>query len=235
MRTRALPSSLLLLCLPSCAGTGSAPDPAAPGPATFQGCRDLVQAPPSQWHERLPIVLALGAPAAPALVEAIAAEPTAPGAQAAVAALGQLGGDGTSTFLRQLLADRSELATEAALALGALGDQDARAPLLAAANDRLADPTLRAACAASLLRLGVRAEIAPLVRAILLAGTPPGQPAQQALGLPDRPRWAHERYLIQRALRDVRGDDFGLDTDAPWPALEATAAQVDAFLTGQQG
>jgi hypothetical protein len=227
----------LLLFAAACTTTdaGAGPD-AAPPPAPIAVralCRELLRAPPSSWAQQLPPVLALGAPAATALVEELRADPRAVGAQAAVAALGQIGGDDVASYLCEQVRDRSDLATEAALSLGTRGDRAARELLQATADDRLTDATLRAACAASLLRLGVREPIARLVRGIVLAGTPTGQELQRELGLPDKPRWAYERYLLQRAFRQTRGDDFGLDTDSPWPDLAAVAERIDQFLSAR--
>jgi hypothetical protein len=205
------------------------------GNATAQAqlaAADLLAAAPADWALRLPPVLAAGARAVPWLATQILAGPEQPGAQPAVAALGRIGDPAAVPCLRSLLQDRGELATEAALALGELGARDAIAPLRAVAGDRLADPTLRAASAAALLRLGDRAAVEPLVRGILLADTPAGRELQQRLGLPEKARWALERWLIQQALRATAHTDFGLDTDATWPRLLEVADQVSKHLLG---
>jgi hypothetical protein len=225
-----LPLALAAACAGTVADPPGPPLPAPPVSSPQVVCRELLQASPDGWAQRLPPVLVLGAPAATALVELLRADPQAPGAQAAVAALGRIGGDDAAAFLREQLAQRTELAAEAALSLGTRADAAATDALQATADDRLADATLRATCAASLLRLGVRQPVARLVRGVVLAGTPAGRDLQRELGLADKPRWAHERYLIQHALRQVHGDDFGLDADAPWPALVAAADRIDLFL-----
>lgn len=193
-------------------------------------CRELVSSEPKDFVVRLEAVLALGPKAARPLAAALRQRPEAEGAEAALAALGRLGGDDARQLLSELVADREPHAASAALALGECADDLAKATLLEAASDRLADPTLRAAACASLLRLGTRGEVRQLVRAILLAGTPHGRALEAEVGLPRRPRWAYERYLLQRALGDAAGQDFGLDTDAPWDALLACADRVDAWI-----
>lgn len=175
-------------------------------------------------------VLDLGRPAVPSLVAALEAEPTGAGVEAAIAVLGRLGGDDARTWLLDALAARDGVEAFAALALGDCGTQDDRPALLVAATDRLADPQLRAAATASLLRLGCRRDVRSLVRGLLLAGTPAGRELERELGLPHRPRWAYERHLLQLALRDSAGTDFGLDTDAPWSELSRVADAVDRWL-----
>ncbi len=217
-----------LLLLAACA---SAPD--QPTATASEACRALVAAAPAEWPERLPAVLALGRAAAPDLIAALQAEPGGDGGQAAVATLGRLGDPRSRPFLLELHRDRGPLATEATLALAALPADDdpvLRELLAATAADRLADPTLRTASACALVALGQRRLAAPIWRAVLLAGTPIGLPLQRELGLPDRPRWALERYLIQRQLLRTAGTDFGLDTDAPWPDLERVTERVTRWL-----
>ncbi len=209
----------------------SAPSLVEPAPAAaMSACAELLQAEPADWSRCLPAVLRLGPAGAPALADALRRQPDAPGAQAATAVLGQLGGPAAHDTLVELLRGPIELATEAALALGAHAQAGDRALLLELANDRLRDPTLRAACVHSLLRLGSRAELRPLVRAFVLADTPAGRVAQQQVGLPAKSRWAHERYLISSALRHTAGAVLAFDTDASWPQLEAAAARIDAWL-----
>lgn len=193
-------------------------------------CRALVAAQPCDFAKSIADVMALGTEAAVPLAAALRAQPDAPGAEAALATLGRLGGSDARVLLTETVVDRAPQAAAAALALGDCADAGSAPPLLDAASDRLADPTLRAAACASLLRMGVRAEVRGLVRGILLAGTPHGRELERELGLPRRPRWAYERYLLQQALRDAAGEDFGLDTDAPWAALLACADRVDVWL-----
>ena len=45
---------------------------------------------------------------------------------------------------------------------------------------------------------------------------------------------AYERYLVQVALRQAAGTDFGLDTDASWPQLQQCADKVSAWLEEQR-
>lgn len=178
-------------------------------------------------------VLDLGPDAAPDLVDALRAEPDGPGVEAAVAVLGHLGGQPARDHLRATLQERDAAAAFAALALGDCGGDAERLVLREAARDRLADPLVRAGAAASLIRLGDRASVRTLVRGFLLAGTPPGRELEKELGLPHRPRWAYERHLLQLALRDAAGTDFGLDTDAPWEDLARVADAVDRWLEGK--
>lgn len=199
--------------------------------------RDLVAAAPANWSAQLVEVAAHGAAAGPALVAAIDRNRAGPGAAPAVALLGRIGDDEAGAFLLGLVADRGALALEAALALGhltATADLTAmrQRALVTVANDRFADPGVRTAAACSAIRLGARAEVAALVRGVLLAGTPTGRELQQELGLPLRPRWAYERYLIQRMLRDVNPELPGFDTDAPWADLQAAADRITAWLRG---
>lgn len=225
---RHVQQSLLWIALGAVAsGCALSGDPGVDVEAT---CRALVASEPKDFVVRLQAVLALGPEAGKPLAAALRQRPEADGAEAALAALGRLGGDDARQLLSETVADRAPHAASAALALGECADGTAKATLLEAAEDRLADPTLRAAACASLLRLGTRGEVRRLVRALLLAGTPHGKPLEVETGLPRRPRWAYERYLLQRALLDVAGQDFGLDTDAPWDALLACADRVDAWL-----
>lgn len=164
------------------------------------------------------------------LVAGLRADPSAPGAQAATRLLGLFGGEPAASFLREQLTERGPNATESALALGEAGAVEAAPELRAAAADRLSDPTLRCASIATLVRLGHGREVRELVRAVLLAGTPAGEMLRVEHGLPQRSRWALERYMLQRALVAASGRDFGFDTDSPWPDLERAAAEVDAWL-----
>ena len=201
--------------------------------------QQLVDAAPGQWATSLSRVLEYDRDGsrnamAAALVAELDKQPEARGAQAAIAALGALGGKQADNFLLETLADRGDLAVDAAIALGAGPSLTRAEPLIDVANDPLAPATLRAACAASLLRHGQGQQVALLIRAVLLAGSPSGNPLLEQLGLPRKSRWAHERYLIQTALLAVAGDDFGLDTDASWPDLKATADRVSAWLESGQ-
>ena len=215
----------------SCAGP-------APTPATRattadpieQACAELLDAPPERMTDALRATLALGREAAPKLAALLTKRPDAANVDAGLAALGTLGGADARATLREFLLARGPHAAAAALALAGCAEDSDRDELLAIVRDRLADPALRTACAATLLRLGTRAEIAEFVRGVLLAGTPHGRELEASLGLPRRPRWAFERYLLQRALVDAAGQDFGLDTDAPWDALKAAADRIDAWL-----
>ena len=186
---------------------------------------------PSEFSRAIERVLSHGPSAATPLARLAQEHREAPGIEATFAVLGRLGGEDSRTVLSEAVEDRAPHAASAALALGDLGDSRSLPLLEATATDRLSDPTLRAAACASLLRLGARQEVRPLTRAILLAGTPHGRDLEAQLGLPHRPRWAYERYLLQSALRDVAGTDFGLDTDAPWDALLACANRIDDWLS----
>lgn len=225
-----LPALLLLACN-------------APPPAPAQPPHDplptavaaLLAAEPSAWLTHTAAVLQGGQPAVPELLAALQRNSSQPGAQAAVAVLGRIGGPQAAAGLLALVAERGPLATEAAHALGELPpDANVLATLqpglLACIGDRFADATLRTAAAAALLRHGERRAIAEFVRAVLLAGTPAGQALQARHHLPEKSRWALERYLLQRALLRAAGDDFGLDTDASWPDLEAAAQRISDWL-----
>lgn len=227
---------LLALLLVGCGTTAStdANDARASTEWQVDACRQLVLAEPARWPATMNNVLELGPEASSTLAALLREHEEAPGAEAATAVLGRLGGAAARTLLCELIGDRSTLSGTAALALSDCGTEDEHPLLMATAADRLADPTLRAACAATLLRLGVRRELRALVRGILLAGTPAGRALEQQLGLPHRPRWAYERYLLQLALRDAVGSDFGLDTDAPWAELERVANAIDAYLENPQ-
>lgn len=230
-------SNLAPILLLAAAGCGAPPTASpAPGPAAPDVARladELLSAPPHEWLVRTEPVLRGGSPAAAAVTARLRATPGAPGAQAAIAVLGRIGGPDAAALLQELVADRGPLAAEAALALGELGAADAVPVLRSCVDDRFADPTLRTAAACSLVHLGHRAEAARLLRGVLLAGTPAGQSLQQELGLPERPRWALERYLVQRMLLRDAPTDFGLDTDASWPELEAATARIVAWLDPQ--
>lgn len=231
MATHGAMTSTMLLVLAACSPL---PQPAEPPPTTtaplHQSASELLAAPPHEWLARAEPLLRAGPPAGDALAAGLRATPGAPGAQAAVAVLGRIGGTTAVALLLELVTDRGPLAVEAALALGELQAGEAHSVLCACVDDRFADATLRTAAACALLRLGHRAAAASLLRGVLLAGTPAGQELQRELGLPEKPRWALERYFVQRALLHTAGTDFGLDTDASWPDLEQAAARISAWL-----
>lgn len=224
----------LLLGLAACANP---PQATSPSKATdpHGAVTALLAAEPADWLAHTAIVVAIGQPAVPALLDSLQRNASQPGAQAAVAVLGRIGGNDATAGLLAMVAERGPLATEAAQALGELPPGANHLPtlrpvLLACTADRFADATLRTAAAASLLRAGERHAIADFVRAVLLAGTPAGQALQQQHHLPEKSRWALERYLLQRALLHAAGEDFGLDTDASWPDLEATTQRISQWL-----
>ncbi len=229
--TRSLPWYVAML---AAACTMAPPAPLTPDgpPATGDPCALLIAAAPHEWAERLPPVHQLGPTAAPRLLQLLAEQPGAPGAPAAVACLGRLGGDGIGAFLTEQIQQRSALGVEAALALGELRDATSAATLTACVDDRFADATLRTAAACALVRLGERKAATPLLHAVLLAGTPAGVDRQQAMGLPTKPRWALERYLVQRLLLQEGAAELTatFDTDAPWSTLEAVTRSIVAWL-----
>lgn len=223
-----LPLSLSLL---GCAARSPDAPPEQKGQDPIeQACADLLGAPPERMPDALRAVLAIGRDAAPRLASLAKENPDSPNLDAACAALGSLGGEEARAALREFALARGPHALAAALALAGCAQDSDRPDLLAIVDDRLADPGLRTACAATLMRLGMRAEIADFVRGVLLAGTPHGRELESRLGLPRRPRWAFERYLLQLALRDAAGQDFGLDTDAPWDGLRDAADRIDAWM-----
>lgn len=230
----ALHGALLPMLLFACAACSAPSQPAEPPPpaAPDHGplADGLLAAPPHEWLARAEPLLRLGPAGATSLASHLRARPGAPGAQAAIAVLGRLGGDDAVALLQELVTDRGPLAADAALALGELRAKSAEPVLRACVDDRFADATLRTAAACGLLHLGRRDAAAKLLRGVLLAGTPAGQALQHELGLPEKPRWALERYLVQRALLRTAGSDFGLDTDASWPELEQATARVSEWL-----
>ncbi len=221
----------LLLSLLGCAARSPDAPPELKGPDPIErACTELLDAPPERMTEALRTVLAMGRDAAPRLASLSKEKPDSPNLDAACAALGSLGGAEARAALREFTLARGPQAVAAALALAGCANDSDRPELLAIVDDRLADPAIRTACAATLLRLGMREEIAEFVHGVLLAGTPHGRELESRLGLPRRPRWAFERYLLQLALRDAAGEDFGLDTDAPWDELRNAADRIDAWL-----
>lgn len=213
-------------------GACAAPADSEPAP---DACRALLLAPPHEWSTRLPAAYALGKAAAPDLLALLRQDPGSPGAPAAVCLLGQLGGPGVVTALRELVADRSPLGVEAALALGALQDATAIADLRACVEDASADATLRTAAACALVRCGEARAASDLLRGVVLAGSPAGIPLARQLGLPERPRWALERYLVQRLLAQEGAAELSaaLDPDASWPQLAAVADRLAAWLAAR--
>jgi hypothetical protein len=217
----------LAVGLAACAHAGPPVAPPAPAPAPA-AVEALLASPPDAWCERLPPVHALGSAAVPHLLRGLDADPRLPGAPAAVALLGRLGDPSVTGWLAEQVAARSVLAVEAALALGDLHARGALPTLRACVDDRSADATLRTAAACALVRCGDGAAAAPLLSAVVMAGTPAGLAPGRALGLPERPRWALERYLVQRLLllegASALAAEF--DTDAPWTQLEALGPRI---------
>jgi HEAT repeat protein len=223
------PGTVARLLLLAGAACGSLPPAAVPEPADDLAAA-LLAAPPHAWLACAEPLVHRGPAASPALVAALQTHPGAPGAAAAIAVLGRIGDTAAVALLQELVTDRGPLATDAALALGERRAKAAEAVLCACVDDRFADPTLRTAAAVALVRLG-RADAAhSLLRGVLLAGTPAGQALQRELGLPEKPRWALERYLVQRMLQQEAGTDFGLETDASWPDLEEAATRITTWL-----
>ena len=212
--------------------TCSAPQSKA-NPELRRACETLVAAPPSQWANAVPPVATRSDATAP-LLDALHANPQGPGMEAAVATLGRLGSPDARPYLEDLVRARGPHGTDAALALGELPAPDSAELLLTTVADELADATLRTAAAVSLLRMGRGREVLDFLSAVLLAGTPPGQEAGTRHGLPTKDRWALERHMILRAMRDHTGQTFGLDTDASWPRLQRGVAAFEAYM-GEHG
>jgi hypothetical protein len=192
----------------------------------------LLAAPPGEWADRIAASLPMTQPEAAALLLAVRRQPTAAGAPAAVAALGRCAQPIDEAILAEMVADRGLLATEAAIALGERKAASAVENLRAAVADAAADATLRTAAACALVRMGHGRAMSPFLAAVLLAGTPAGVEAGARHGLPVRPRWAMERYLVQRLLLREGDPELArrLDPDASWPALEKVTAEVVAWL-----
>lgn len=222
------PHALVFALAAACAGTPSTPTPPAPIAA-------LLAAPADRWADAILAALPISAPDTDALAKALQDAPGAPGAPAAIAVLGASRHDGGDALLTQLVADRGALATDAALALGDRRVMAASSVLAAAMDDRAADPALRTASACALVRLQQAPKAQPLLRAVLLAGTPAGEAIGRQLGLPVRPRWALERYFLQRLVLREGDAEFAqaLDADASWPELERLAERLDAWLAAR--
>jgi HEAT repeat protein len=204
---------VLLLALASCQAAGENDIGAA--------CDRLWRSAPAQWAETLPPVVLGGVPASADLARRLQSKDPAPGRQAAIAALGKLGGPTAAEVLIGLVREGGEDAVEAALALGRLQDAAAGEVLESAAADRSRSILGRTAAACALLDLGRVRSAWPLVRAVLLAGTPAGRVDAAQHGLPEQSRWAQERHLVISAIaRRSGGETFGLSTDASWPRLE---------------
>lgn len=219
------PHALLFALLAACAAAPSAP-PTSPAAAA------LLAAPAERWADAILASLPISAADTADLAKALLAAPTAPGAPAAIAVLGASAYAGGDAALVQLVADRGALATDAALALSDRRAALAYDVLAAAMDDRAADPALRTAAACALVRLGHARAAQPLLRGVLLAGTPKGEALGRQLGLPVRPRWALERYFVQRLVLRENDPEFAyaLDADVSWPELERLADRLDAWL-----
>jgi len=236
-RPPARPALLATLLAAACAGPGAgAPEePPAPEVDLEAACAALHDAAPHAWGERLQPVVAAGQAAEAPLVRLLVDRPGAVGAQASIATLGRIGGRQAATLCRRMVEERAPLAIEAALALAELPGAADDEVLLSCVRDRHGDATLRTACACALARRGEREEAPRWIMAIVRAGTPAGLRDESELGVPDKTRWARERYFVQRTLLALGHQDLcdQLDTDAPWPALERLAPLVAARLAGQ--
>lgn len=226
-----LPATILSLLFAACAAPRQTEDRVAPElPPRLAA---LLEAAAAEWPDRIAASLPMREDEARSLLAAVRRRPTAPGAPAAVAALGRCDRAIDDAVLAEFVADRGNLAIEAALALGERKPPTAADALRAAVADFAADATLRTAAACALARMGHGAEVAPFLAAVLLAGTPAGAAAGARHGLPVRPRWAMERYLVQRLLLREGATDLAhrLDPDASWPALATVTADVVTWLT----
>lgn len=250
-RAPAARSTALLLTLCSCvAGKATAPTPTADPPhaAAPSGspqldeehaaavCRALLAARPEAWPECWRAAHALGERASPELIAQLeaAAGPSAPGAQAAVHLLGVLRDPQARLWLIDTVEGRGDLAAEAALSLGEIGDRRDVDVLAALMADRAAAVMARNAAAASLIQMGQEAQTLPFVRAVFLAATPYAADSTREQGLPPhKTRWAHERTMLLRAITNrFDGRTFGLDEDAPWEHLRAGVGRLSAAFAG---
>lgn len=200
-----------------------------------KACHELQMAQPHDWNKRIAAVCAFGQAAEESLILEFRNKPTAPGGQATLATLGRIGGAKSIELCRELVSERGPLAVEAALALGELPSVPSDAVLLACIQDRHSDASLRVAAACSLARHGEQKFAPNFIAAIVRAGTPAGRADEQTFGLPDKSRWARERYFVQYMLRQLGHRDLSdaLDTDAPWQMLEQLAPQVRKRLSKQ--
>ena len=198
-------------------------------------CHALQTAQPHEWNKRIAAVCAFDQPPEKLLIIEFRNMPAAPGGQATLATLGRIGTSESVELCRELVRERAPLAVEAALALGKLPGVPSDTALLACVQDRHSDISLRVAAACSLARHGEQKYAPNFIAAIVRAGTPAGRADEQTFGLPDKSRWARERYFVQYMLRDLGHRDLSdaLDTDAPWPALEKLAPQVRKRLSHQ--
>ena len=238
MAVTGLAAVCLAVSLPGCksANTSALPSEHAQTSTIETACARLVAAEPAGWPTAATAVFRDAETHRPqvtqALIDALDTSPAAPGRQIGIAVLGALSrqDERAQNWLRQTLAARDEHAAEAALALGRSASTSHIPALLAVVDDRIASPTLRAACAASLLRLGERQTVRKFVAALLLADTPTGHALQAEVGLASSSRWAHDRYLLIAAIDECSGQDFELDTDAPWPQLQQAVGRVTQWL-----
>jgi len=224
-------STLLLIALTACE---AAPPP--PPAADLRGpCTRLVAAPPHEWGTLLAELHDAGAAAEAPLLDALQRDPTAPGAQAATALLGRIGGTASRDFCVEQLDERTPLACEAALALGEL-PPGAEATLRACVNDHLRAADVRTAAACALARHGDTSTAPAFLAAIVRAGTAAGRADEPTLGIPNKARWALERYFVKRTLQQLGHTDLAdeLDPDAPWPNLESLAPKVRERLQTAQ-
>lgn len=227
---------LLVAAMGTCAiFSACAGNPAvAPSGAPMLSARHqaLLESAPEAWPECIAAGLPMQLDEANALLAAVRSQQQAPGAPAAVAALGRCGQAIDDGVLVEFVADRGNLAIDAALALGERKQAIALPALRAAVADLAADATLRTAAACALARMGQGKQVAPFLTAVLLAGTPAGAAAGVRHGLPARPRWALERYLVQRMLLREGATELAraLDPDASWPAIEKVTADVEVWL-----
>lgn len=224
MRRHMLATLMLFAPFAGCR-TGETPSGEVP-------CRELVAATPAEWPRRWEKVRAIGSAVTPALIKALRHNPDGPGAQAAVHLLGTLQDASARPFLEELLADGTSLSTEAALALGSLGEPASVPVLRAVVSGRDKHVTTRAAAAAALVTLGRARDVAGFLEAVFLAAGPYGAQSTRAQGLPrKKTRWALERYTLIEALRArYEGETFGLDEDSSWAALRDGTAKLRAFL-----
>ncbi len=191
-------------------------------------CKALVAASPADWPGRWRAAHALGPGATRTLVRCLKKDSHGPGRQAAIHLLGDWRDPAAGPYLRELVDANSEEATEACLGLGKLADQRAVGLLVTTVQNHDQAIATRTAAACALLDLRQPRHAVPLMQAVLLAATPYGAGLEQAQGLPQKTRWAYERYMVIEAIRRFsHGETFGLDEDASWPRLrDGTAAFV---------